>query len=112
MQTSKSNTFLESSGGQRSHVYSWKSPTTVHSGQKCNSVWLVFIKNKIFSVGSSLTHSENSEFGRLSCFIQFFVLFNIVCDRYASDHVHFIFLTSIDHFHFHGFLKSKRMVIL
>ena len=34
-------------------------------------------------------HSENSESGRSSFFIQFFVWFHIVCDRYASYHAHF-----------------------
>ena len=40
-------------------------------------------------------HSENSESGCLSYFIQFFVWFHIVCDRYASDHAHFTFLNLI-----------------
>ena len=30
-------------------------------------------------------HSENSEIGHLSCFIEFFALFHIVSDRYTSD---------------------------
>ena len=64
------------------------------------------------SAFSATAHSENSESGRLSYFIQFFVWFHIVCDRYASNHAHLIFSTSFDHFHFHGFLKSKRMGLL
>ena len=44
-------------------------------------------------------HSENSEIGHLSCFIEFFVWFHIVCDRYSSDYAHFTFSDTI---HFHG----------
>ena len=38
---------------------------------------------------------EISEVGRLSCLIDFFVLFHIVCDRYTSDFAHFIFSDTI-----------------
>ena len=31
------------------------------------------------------SHSENSEIGHLSCFIEFFAFFHIVSDRYTSD---------------------------
>ena len=47
------------------------------------------------SAFSATAHSENSESGRLSYFIQFFVWFHIVCDRYASDHAHFTFFNLI-----------------
>ena len=53
------------------------------------------LKIRFFSRELSNTHSENSEFGRLSYFIQSFVWFHIVCDRYASDHAHFTFFNLI-----------------
>ena len=34
---------------------------------------------------------KNSEFARLSIFIEFFALFHIVCDRYSSEYAHFTF---------------------
>ena len=43
----------------------------------------------------STAHSENSEIGHLSCFIEFFVWFHIVCDRYTSDYAHFTFSDTI-----------------
>ena len=42
---------------------------------------------------------EISEVGRLSCFIDFFAWFYIVCGRYTSDYAHFTFSDTI---HFHG----------
>ena len=36
---------------------------------------------------------EISEVGRLSCFIEFFVWFHIVCDRYTSDYDQITFFT-------------------
>ena len=44
---------------------------------------------------------EISEVGRLSCFIEFFVWFHNICDRYTSENAHFTF-SPFDHFHFHG----------
>ena len=38
---------------------------------------------------------EISEVGHLSCFIDFFVWFHIVCDRYTLDYVHFTFSDTI-----------------
>ena len=38
---------------------------------------------------------EISEFGRLSCFSDFFVWFHIVCDRYTSYYAHFTFSDTI-----------------
>ena len=38
---------------------------------------------------------EISEVGRLSCFIEFFVWFHIVCNRYTSDYAHFTFSDTI-----------------
>ena len=38
---------------------------------------------------------EISEVCRLSCFIDFFVWFHIVCDRYTSDYAHFTFSDTI-----------------
>ena len=38
---------------------------------------------------------EISEFGRLSCFSEFFVRFHIVCDRYTSDYAYFTFSDTI-----------------
>ena len=38
---------------------------------------------------------EISEVGRLSCFIEFFVCFHIVCDSYTSDYAHFTFSDTI-----------------
>ena len=56
------------------------------------------------SAFSATAHSENSESGRLSYFIQFFVYFHIVCDKYASDHAHFtFFLPYLTIFIFMGF---------
>ena len=53
-----------------------------------------------------------SEVGRLSCLIDFFVLFHIVCDRYTSDYAHFTFPTPFDHFHFHQTLGLDSALIL
>ena len=46
---------------------------------------------------------SNPKKKRVSCFIEFFVWFHIVCDRYTSDYAHFTFFpTPFHHFHFHG----------
>ena len=42
---------------------------------------------------------SNPKKKRVSCFIEFFVWFHIVCDRYSSDYAHFTFSDTI---HFHG----------
>ena len=38
-----------------------------------------------FTMQTTHTHSENSEIGHFSCFIEFFAFFHIVSDRYTSD---------------------------
>ena len=48
-------------------------------------LWIIFTGNQW----------EISEVCRLSCFIDFFVWFHIVCDRYTSDYAHFTFSDTI-----------------
>ena len=48
-----------------------------------------------FWIISTENQWEIIEVRRLSCFIDFFVWFHIVCDRYTSDYAHFTFSDTI-----------------
>ena len=84
--SNKNCQFSESPGRQLSDGIPWM-PPLFQSEKK---------RLRLHSLGPLWTIStghqwEISEAGRLSCFIDFFVWFYIVCDRYTSDYGHFIF---------------------
>ena len=101
--------FLESPGHQLSHGYPWKSHTSVNSGQKCDSVWLVFIRNQLFQLPHIVKTVNLAVWAISFNFLYDFTLF--VIDMHQIMLIS-LFSTSFDHFHFHGFLKSKRMGLL
>ena len=71
---------------------------TLDTSEKCSN--LRKKRLRLHSFGPLWTIStgnqwEISEFGRLSCFSDFFVWFHIVCDRYTSYYAHFTFSDTI-----------------
>ena len=71
---------------------------TLDTSEKCSN--LRKKRLRLHSFGPLWTLStdyqwEISEVGHLSCFIDFFVWFHIVCDRYTLDYVHFTFSDTI-----------------
>ena len=73
------------------------------------SVWLVFIKNQLFQLPHIVKTVNLAVWAISFNFLYDFTLF--VIDMHQIMLIS-LFSTSFDHFHFHGFLKSKRMVIL
>ena len=95
LQISKTTTFSESSGRQLSHG-------TPYIGHTLSKVWVicvlvsqVFVFFGVFSTELLTLPCKITEVGRLSLFIEFFVGFHIVCDRYTLDNAHFTYFNTI-----------------
>ena len=71
-------------------------------GHTLSKVWVicvlvsqVFVFFGVFSTELLTLPSKITEVGRLSLFIEFFVGFHIVCDRYTQDNAHFTYFNTI-----------------
>ena len=100
---SSRNSGLKNYSNKNYHIFRkpWTSDfrwCTLDTSEKCSN--LRKKRLRLHSFGPLWTIStgnqwEISEFGRLSCFSDFFVLFHIVCDRYTSYYAHFTFSDTI-----------------
>ena len=96
LQISKTTTFSESSGRQLSHgtplyrSYPFKSLSNLHFSFSSFCVFFGVFSTELLTLPCKII-----EVDRLSLFIDFFVGFHIVCDRYTLDNAHFTYFNTI-----------------